>query len=429
MSHEVENYSNSAGSYSELQYSLYNRLSSNCVPYLVDGYPRIEKSGYVTWPSSSGGRDASHHTSYDKRNRWRNPTPYWAWKFDVERVVPTFYRVETASTAGCTGRYDKKVYVGTDGRCHDTFGSVKTTPTVPQYLIDSAKIGCLNDFKTKSVDLSLVFAERKKTVNFVVDCLQGVIDVARDVRKGRVPMAIKRWRNYPDKWLAYRYGWLPMVMDAYGAVKALERAEDGTYSRAVVTGKCYEEVASDSTAPVNVTVRFGTSSSYLSYWVPGVKKTQLTHSCFYRIDATINNATYLRLQDVGVTDPASTAWELIPYSFVVDWFINVGDWLGAVNALEGWNPLACSRTLVTRETVEVTTQTGGTYPVTQWFEGDKLGSTAFAFVRESDDFTVPTPVFSRNPLNLTRLADGISLLAGLLKGTSSGGYDLRRLRI
>ena len=26
-------------------------------------------------------------------------------------------------------------------------------------------------------------------------------------------------------------------------------------------------------------------------------------------------------------NPFVTAWELVPYSFVIDWFINVGDWL------------------------------------------------------------------------------------------------------
>ena len=34
-----------------------------------------------------------------------------------------------------------------------------------------------------------------------------------------------------------------------------------------------------------------------------------------------------RLIDQTSLNIAQTAWELIPYSFVIDWFANVGDWL------------------------------------------------------------------------------------------------------
>lgn len=35
----------------------------------------------------------------------------------------------------------------------------------------------------------------------------------------------------------------------------------------------------------------------------------------------------LRLSQLITANPFLTAWELIPFSFVIDWFINVGDWL------------------------------------------------------------------------------------------------------
>jgi hypothetical protein len=35
------------------------------------------------------------------------------------------------------------------------------------------------------------------------------------------------------------------------------------------------------------------------------------------------------LQQLGVKPDASIIWNALPFSFVVDWFVRVGDWLGA----------------------------------------------------------------------------------------------------
>lgn len=34
-------------------------------------------------------------------------------------------------------------------------------------------------------------------------------------------------------------------------------------------------------------------------------------------------------------DPIVSAWELIPFSFVIDWFINIGDWVNSISPFAG----------------------------------------------------------------------------------------------
>jgi hypothetical protein len=41
----------------------------------------------------------------------------------------------------------------------------------------------------------------------------------------------------------------------------------------------------------------------------------------------IENLDLALASQLGVVNPASIAWELIPFSFIVDWFLNVGDFL------------------------------------------------------------------------------------------------------
>lgn len=52
---------------------------------------------------------------------------------------------------------------------------------------------------------------------------------------------------------------------------------------------------------------------------------------------TISNDVLRKLHQTGLDDPLGTLWELTPFSFVVDWFVNVGD---HVAALSDWNGLS-----------------------------------------------------------------------------------------
>jgi hypothetical protein len=52
-------------------------------------------------------------------------------------------------------------------------------------------------------------------------------------------------------------------------------------------------------------------------------------------------------------------WELLTLSFVVDWFVNVGDYLGALAPSPGWNQLG-TILCVTEEIVNTVTALGDT---------------------------------------------------------------------
>jgi hypothetical protein len=45
---------------------------------------------------------------------------------------------------------------------------------------------------------------------------------------------------------------------------------------------------------------------------------------------------------LGLTNPALVGWELVPFSFVVDWFTPIGSWLESLTAFEGYNVVAKS---------------------------------------------------------------------------------------
>jgi len=117
-----------------------------------------------------------------------------------------------------------------------------------------------------------------------------------------------RARDISGAWLAAQYGWIPLASDIYEAAGALDsllfrREIDLRVSKRVWS------VIDDSTSP--------------SLWTaPAVLERKVT--LFVKLEE--NPGT---LNGLGLLDPLSVAWELLPFSFVVDWFLPIGNYLEA----------------------------------------------------------------------------------------------------
>jgi hypothetical protein len=117
-------------------------------------------------------------------------------------------------------------------------------------------------------------------------------------------------------WLEGRYGWRTLIYDIEGIAEALVRLKDAEQSR--------EKSHSSQTA------RF-------------VKEDDWTQDCGY-ITYSVTQREIAKISglgrfiaDVEVPDfafnPLTTAWELIRFSFVIDWFISIGKTLSALCAV------------------------------------------------------------------------------------------------
>jgi hypothetical protein len=151
-----------------------------------------------------------------------------------------------------------------------------------------------------------------------------------------------------------------------------------------------------------------------------------------RIDATIDDSFYLTLQDVGLTNPLLTGWEITPYSFVLDWFVGVGDFLAAVNA---WNTgyvfKAGSETRYWKRDAKrhfSINDVPGYYDQTI-SGGDGPQRANEGFTRSV--FTsspLPEIVVKRDPLNFERMWDSIFLLSNVLGSKGHANKAASRAR-
>lgn len=171
--------------------------------------------------------------------------------------------------------------------------------------------------------------------------LKSMISLADDLRKaGKARKADKILQRVSDKidkssskvgtlatpvdlWLEYRYAIRPLVFEMISALKALKTViKKGTRftSRGFHEEQRYEV------------------TNYLASngWVEFNRRVAITRRSNYRagvlanIDEDINDI----LAIWGFDQPLQSIYELIPFSFIVDWFFNVGTIIGA------WSPKA-----------------------------------------------------------------------------------------
>lgn len=144
----------------------------------------------------------------------------------------------------------------------------------------------------------------------------------RSLRRRRSLLA--RSKELASLWLEYRYGIMPNVYAIQDAIKALELK----YTKGqVIRGKSSTTQSLNKSTTGSLVLSADQTVYYSDVW---------TGSRTYR------GSAYVKISDNRVRfgfDPLVTTWERIPFSFIVDWGLKVGNWLKA------WSPFSGTETL------------------------------------------------------------------------------------
>jgi len=143
---------------------------------------------------------------------------------------------------------------------------------------------------------------------------------ARDLNQGKA-------LNGPAKeYLKYVYGWKPLVSDIYGII---ELAKDANKRPLLINarGVSKREQFLDEAAFQSGSDRIRTTTSDATAISTSV--------CSLWATPDPNWAGSRTLNQLGLLNPASLAWELVPASFVIDWALPIGPVLQALTATAG----------------------------------------------------------------------------------------------
>lgn len=190
---------------------------------------------------------------------------------------------------------------------------------------------------TYNTAISRMNAKLRSSVDLSVDLAQSgmVVKMLRDagktlsyVKRFR-PSDLRQWKNdfdrFPEahfrnfatgvssKWLEFQYGWKPFASTIFGTSQNLTNVVQQPFkvrvrSNGVAKWVFTESISTENSARMTVDVERSERFEISARFAP-------------------KPSAFTFLSNFASVNPASIAWELTPFSFVVDWFLDIGGYL------------------------------------------------------------------------------------------------------
>jgi hypothetical protein len=220
--------------------------------------------------------------------------------------------------------------------------------------------------------------------------------------------SLSRSKTLAENWLELQYGWKPLLQDIHGVIAGLQKLS--LADRSVQTIYASATTKSTDNRVLGGIPDYPATGSYRCD-----TETRVKFSLRYRVDDHLRSF----LAQTGFTNPVNLAWELLPYSFVVDWFLPIGPLLESFSSWDGLVFLDGSKTMFTRaksfNRCFVVGKLYGVADQTEYFTGgystesvrlDRTKLTSFP--------SMSTPQF-KNPVSTTHALNAMALLRAAFK--------------
>lgn len=260
--------------------------------------------------------------------------------------------------------------------------------------------------KTDAAELAVTLLEWKKSRSMIIDRATRLALGLVYARRGDVKAMKALWgkgagirpylRQQGSHVLEYSFGWAPLVKDLVTAVS----------------------VFGNGIPPPTVTATFSYAQKY------HLDKTNGSHKASYvstvhvgwklKAIVRVTNPNLLLLNQLGLANPAAIAWEMTPWSFVVDYFVNVSSFIGSFTDRLGMSWENASST----EFVQITS-TYAAKPKVNISPQYHYPNYGVVVTRVARSIGIATPTLRGKPpwnFSLSRAATSVALLLQQLKG-------------
>lgn len=180
--------------------------------------------------------------------------------------------------------------------------ALENAGTDPHYYLQAAAAKVWDGF-----DFGTFVAEINSTLDLVVDAIKRFYILFKKAKAFKLTP-----QDAMKTWLEWRYGWRTLIYD----IISIDKAAKQNYIFQILTEKVGQDDVIHNTFE-HTLIGGLTTVSWTVYDTISLGLRGSFAAKINRLRAFIN--------------PAVTAWELIPFSFVVDWFISIGQFLKALS--------------------------------------------------------------------------------------------------
>lgn len=289
--------------------------------------------------------------------------------------------------------------------------------------INRNKQKLLLKLKDQKVNLVQAVAERAQTANLLASTANRIAASFFYIRRGNFRAAAnqlgvvlpqrkrkrmtKRWlsgqtTSLGNNWLELQYGWVPLLSDCYGAAEHLAARQ-------------FEKEIMETKATTVLERSTNRSAWSGSVKFPGrvFQETQVFWQVQHLVRYQVSSSRVHELSQLGITNPALIAWELTPYSFVVDWFIPIGNWISSWDATLGLTFLDGLQTVFQRVNVECTKVGNNSNKLNVGTDCFLQGNREEVYCKRDKLLSFPSPVIPsfKSPFSSQHVANALALLS------------------
>lgn len=269
--------------------------------------------------------------------------------------------------------------------------------------------------KDAKFNLSIFAAEFKKTVGTLAGATQDLIGVYRNVKRGNFKGATKYFRpadrkgnrkgkfsskDAAGRWLELQYGWQPIINDIAGAYAYIMENHEKLMT--------YSVSANFKEAVPKHTIFSSRNGDLL--------EAEGSRGFRTKVHYLIDLPALRESSRLGLLNPLQVGWDLIPFSFVVDWFVPVANMLEALDATVGTRFISGTRTSWCD--INLTGKSSSEYfaPNEAHFEYPLIPVTGKIYSIQRKvllDYPMVLP-YVKNPFSLSHFATALSLVRVLV---------------
>lgn len=294
------------------------------------------------------------------------------------------------------------------------FHQPSSIPTVSTDDVEKEALArLLSRAKDGAANAAVNLAERAQTIEMCKNMFATAVRSLIALRAGKILKAVSllfphNTKELANQRLAYSFGLKPLINDISSIAKILaqDSSDEQTFDIVATASRSYKSLDSRS----------------FNYGAKGrsILSTTSDVTCKYKMRVKIPSTATRNAALLGLTNTAELAWELIPFSFVLDWFLPVGNYLASLDSLLGLEIVWCTKTTVVKTKSQCIGSVSGADT-----DGFIWSPSSFSWTSENIQVTrtlvntstlkPPFPTFDTDPVSTGRVLNALALLRQRLK--------------